>query len=617
MANTGRRKKLESFVAGTTLGKSLRLLKKSDQVKILGVIAIQVVLAVLDLIGIAIVGVLGALAVSGVQGQQPGYRVSFALRLIHVEDNSLQFQFASLGVLACVLLVGKTAFSVVFSRKILFFLSRRGAELSGKLVSQLLSQSLLVVQSRTQQTIVNSLTSGVGVVMLGVIGATVSIISDAILLILLSIGLFVVDPAVATLTMIGFGIIGFSLYRLLHQRTRMLGVNSTALNIESFEQVVEVLSSYREAVVRNRRNYYSRRIYETRKSLADLNAEIAFIPSISKYVIESSVVIGTLVLGAIQFAMQDARYAVGILAVFMAASARIAPAVLRVQTAFLQIKGSLGTAAGTLELIDEIGLADIPSKNRTPNIFDYPEFDSEIEISGLEFSYPGSGEKVISGLTLKVPRGKSVAIVGTSGAGKTTLVDLLLGILSPDKGTVTISGLKPNEATKKWSGAISYVPQDVLVVNSTIRENVVLGYQSELIDDARVWDALRIAQMEEFVKSLPDALESYVGERGTMLSGGQRQRLGIARAMFTKPLLLVMDEATSSLDGKTESELSEAISLLKGQVTVILIAHRLSTIRNVDKVIFLNQGRLVAEGTFDEVRNSVPDFDHQAKLMGL
>jgi ABC-type branched-subunit amino acid transport system ATPase component len=161
------------------------------------------------------------------------------------------------------------------------------------------------------------------------------------------------------------------------------------------------------------------------------------------------------------------------------------------------------------------------------------------------------------------------------------------------------------------------VPQDVLVINSTIKENVILGYLPNSVNDADVWEALRIAQLDEFVKSLPDGLDSYVGERGTMLSGGQRQRLGIARAMFTKPKLLVMDEATSSLDGKTESELSDAISLLQGQVTVILIAHRLSTIRNVDKAIYLDEGKIVAQGTFQELRLAVPDFDKQAKLMGL
>jgi ABC-type bacteriocin/lantibiotic exporter with double-glycine peptidase domain len=417
--------------------------------------------------------------------------------------------------------------------------------------------------------------------------------------------------------MIGFAIIGYGLYKLLHQRTRTLGVESTALNIESFEQVIEVLSSYREAVVRNRRDYYARRIYKTRKSLADINAEIAFIPSISKYVIESSVVIGTLLLGAAQFALQDARHAVGILAVFMAASARIAPAVLRVQTAMLQIKGSLGTASGTLGLIEEIGLGEVPREKEQERLFAYPGFTSNIDLTEVEFSYPGSESKVISGISMNVPGGESIAIVGTSGAGKTTLVDLVLGVLKPDTGTVSISGLSPSEVTKKWPGAVSYVPQDVLVINSSIRENVVLGYRSELIEDQDIWNALQIAQLDAFVKSLPDGLDNYVGERGTMLSGGQRQRLGIARAMFTKPQLLVMDEATSSLDGKTESELGEAISMLKGQVTVILIAHRLSTIRNVDKIVYLDKGKIVAQGTFNELRNSVPDFDQQARLMGL
>ena len=609
--------KIRAHFGSTTLGKSLAILDKSDRLKVGIVVIAQLFLAVLDLVGVAIVGILGALAVSGVQGQKPGDRVSLALRIIHVEHNSLQFQFASLGILACILLIGKTALSVFFSRRILFFLSRRGAEVSGKLVSQLLRQSLLVIQSKSQQTIVNSLTSGVSVVMLGVIGATVNIVSDSILLILLSVGLFIVDPTVASLTMIGFAAIGYGLYRLLHQKTRKLGMDSTTLNIESFEQVIEVLSSYREAVVRNRRDYYARRIYETRRSLADINAEIAFIPSISKYIIESSVVLGTLLLGAAQFALQDARHAVGILAVFMAASARIAPAVLRVQTAMLQIKGSIGTAAGTLYLIEDIGLGGIPDKGNQQKLFEYPGFTSDIEISNLQFSYPNTGKEVISGIDLSIPQGKSVAIVGTSGAGKTTLVDLVLGVLSPNTGFIKISKLPPYEVTKKWPGAISYVPQDVLVINSTVRENVVLGYLSQFIDDKDVWDALRIAQLDEFVKSLPDGLDSYVGERGTMLSGGQRQRLGIARAMFTKPLLLVMDEATSSLDGKTESELSEAISLLKGQVTVILIAHRLSTIRNVDKVIYLDRGKIIANGTFEELRVVVPDFDLQAKLMGL
>jgi ABC-type multidrug transport system fused ATPase/permease subunit len=290
---------------------------------------------------------------------------------------------------------------------------------------------------------------------------------------------------------------------------------------------------------------------------------------------------------------------------------------LRVQTALLQIKGSIGTASGTLELIEEIGLADVPLQIMQATDFAYPGFKAEIEIVDLKFSYPGNAADVISGIDLTIKSGQSVAIVGNSGAGKTTFVDLILGILNPKNGSVKISGLAPSDVTRLWPGAISYIPQDVLVVNSTVRENVVLGYDSNLIGDSEVWEALRIAQLDEFVKSLSEGLDSYVGDRGAMLSGGQRQRLGIARAMFSKPALLVMDEATSALDGKTESQFSEAISLLKGRVTVILIAHRLSTIRDVDRVVYLEGGRVFAEGSFDEVKTLVPAFHYQAKLMGL
>lgn len=613
----GLRKQLKSQIISSTFAKSIMILNRADRLKIIGVIFIQLFLAILDLVGIAIVGVLGALAVSGVQGQQPGNRVSFALKIIALEDNSLQFQFAVLGVIACLMLVGKTFFSVIFSRRILFFLSSRGAEVSGRLTSQLLRQSLLVIQSKSQQSLLNSLTSGVSVVMLGLVGATVNIISDVVLLVLLSFGLFLVDPIVATSTMFGFVFIAYILYKLLHDRTRTLGAESTELVIKSNEQVVEVLSSYREAVVKNRREHYARNIYHTRQSLAGINAEMAFIPSISKYVIESSLVIGTLLLGATQFALQDARHAVGILAVFMAASARIAPAVLRVQTGILQIKGSMGTAAGTLELINEIGLADIPRRDLNQGVFEYSGFSPNIDLQKIHFAYPGNLKEVITGLTLKIRSGESVALVGSSGAGKTTLADLILGVLDPSSGTVLISGETPSKATTRWPGAISYVPQDVLVINSTIRGNVILGYEEGSIRDSDIWAALRIAQLEDFVRELPEGLDTFVGERGTRISGGQRQRLGIARAMFTKPRLLVMDEATSSLDGQTESDLSEAISRLKGDVTVVLIAHRLSTIRSVDTVIYLENGTIKASGPFEEVRRKVPDFDRQAELMGL
>ena len=194
---------------------------------------------------------------------------------------------------------------------------------------------------------------------------------------------------------------------------------------------------------------------------------------------------------------------------------------------------------------------------------------------------------------------------------------MILGVLKPDTGNVEIQGMPPEEAIRTWPGAIGYVPQDVMISNGSIKENVCLGYSTEEVKDADVWNALDLAQLGDFVRKLPDELSTQVGDRGAKLSGGQRQRLGIARALLTRPKLLVLDEATSSLDGETEANISEAIHALKGQVTVLLIAHRLSTVRESDVIHYLSDGDLIKSGTFNELRYLIPEFEKQAQLMGL
>jgi ABC-type bacteriocin/lantibiotic exporter with double-glycine peptidase domain len=218
---------------------------------------------------------------------------------------------------------------------------------------------------------------------------------------------------------------------------------------------------------------------------------------------------------------------------------------------------------------------------------------------------------------LEIDAGALIAFVGPSGAGKTTLIDILLGVLSPNHGTVSISGLSPRDSITKWPGAMAYVPQDVLIVSGSIRENVALGYPVDAATDELVLSAIHVAQLQQFVADSPLGLDTEVGERGFMLSGGQRQRLGIARAMFTKPKLLVLDEATSALDAETEASISSAISELRGSTTIFMIAHRLSTVRNADLVVYLDAGRVAATGSFEDVRKAVPNFERQAKLMGL
>ena len=607
----------QSKFALTTLSRSFYVLAKSDRRKLFAVVVFQIFLGLLDLAGVALIGVLGALAVTGVGSRAPGNRISALLETLGLSGFSLQWQATILAILATALLIGKTIFSILFIRRTMFFLSRRGALISSLLASRLLAQSLQVIQQRTMQQNLFAITGGVSTITIGVLGTAVALVSDISLLLIMIFGLFLVDATIAISTLLVFGGIGYLLYRLMNVRARLLGLRQSDLNIESNERILEVLGSYRESVVRNRRNYYAMKIGQQRLELANNSAEMAFMPNISKYVIEITVVLGTLCISAMQFALQDAAHAVAVLSVFLAASTRIAPAVLRVQQGALQIRGSLGSANPTLELIEQIGIQDRLDNENTTLSLEHVGFMGSIELSNVQLTYPGNQKPAISEISISISNGESVALVGPSGAGKTTLVDVLLGVLAPDCGSISISGIEPLQAFAKWQGAVSYVPQDVIISNGTVRENVSLGFPMELASDEVVWRALELAQLAEFVRDLPMGLDTRVGDRGTKISGGQRQRLGIARAMFTQPMLLVLDEATSSLDGETESNISDAIRHLHGKVTVVMIAHRLSTVRHADRVIYMNDGRIQAQGTFDEVRKSVPDFDRQAALMGL
>jgi ABC-type multidrug transport system fused ATPase/permease subunit len=612
MVNSFRQK-----VARTTIARSTRLLPRQDKLKVGLVVVLQIGLGLLDLIGVAIVGVLGALAVSGVESRQPGNRVHAVLLFFHLESLTLQQQATYLGVTAALLLVGKTMISIIFTRKIIFFLSRRGAAISTNLLSRLLAQPLQNLQQRSMQQNLYAVTAGVSTITVGVLSTCASLVADISLLLVMTIGLFVVDTLIAVSTLIIFGVIGLALYKLMNKRAHNLGVEQSVLNIESNQRITEILGSYREAVVKDRRSFYAREIGKQRLRIAEVGAEIAFMPNVGKYVIELTVVVGSLGISAAQFSMQDAAHAVAVLSVFIAASTRIAPAVLRVQQGAISIKASLGGAAPTLELIES--LANISKLDEASDRVETSHlgFKATVEAKQLTITYPTRLNPAVKDASFIILEGQSVAVVGSSGAGKTTLIDILLGVLVPDTGTAMISRSEPLVAISKWPGAISYVPQDVLITQGTIRENVAMGYPVNGYSDDLVWDALSIAQLEDFVRSIPNGLDSLVGDRGVKISGGQRQRLGIARAMFTKPKLLVLDEATSSLDGQTESEVSDAIRALHGNVTVIMIAHRLSTVRNADTVIYMDEGTIKAVGTFDEVRSTVPDFDRQAQLMGL
>ncbi len=601
-----------------TVGRSLRLLAPKDRRKLGLVVAIQIFLSGLDLFGVALIGVVSALAITGVSGQVTGNRVGAVLEFMQLDGYTFETQVAILGATAGVTLIGRTLLSIFFIRKSLFFLAHKAAVISGDLTSRVLAQPLLQLQKRTSQETLYALTTGVSSLVLTILGMVVILASDLSLVLVMAVGLLVVDPGTAIGSFAFFALIAFFLYRLSSSRVRALNVSIAKTSIRGNEKIIEVLTNYRESIVRNRRAYYAKEFAKNRLDFSRFSAENAFIPNISKYVLESSVVVGAILLSATQFVLQDARHAVATLAIFLAAGTRVAPAILRIQQGLLHIRCASGSADLTLKLAEEVSNYSIATDtDPTLALGDHAKFTADISFNNVSFSYPEGKSKILDQVSIEISPGQFVAFVGSSGAGKSTLVDLLLGVLLPDTGEVRISGDEPSSAIEQSPGAIAYVPQDVGIAIGTIRENIALGFPAEFATDERINKTLKIAHLETFVDSLENKADTQVGERGAKLSGGQRQRLGIARAMFTNPKLLVLDEATSSLDAETEASVSAAIQTLRGGTTILMIAHRLATVRTADLVIYIADGQILAQGTFAEVRKSVPEFDKQAKLLGL
>jgi ABC-type multidrug transport system fused ATPase/permease subunit len=305
------------------------------------------------------------------------------------------------------------------------------------------------------------------------------------------------------------------------------------------------------------------------------------------------------------------------LTVFLLVATRVFPSILRLQGAFTQVRLSEGAATELFSLVDDLDDYLQAHPSIPPSTATNEPFHSGVTLKDVTVRFPGANECALDRVSLQITTGESVAIVGATGAGKSTLADVILGVLRPVSGTVRLSGLAPEEAVARWPGRVAYVPQDVAVLSGTVRENVALGFPDDRIEDSEVWAALERAHLAAFLVDSRNGLDTVVGEHGVRLSGGQRQRLGIARALFTHPDLLVLDEATSALDAETERDITRTLQDIRGKATTVVIAHRLATVRNCSLVVYLEKGRIVSTGTFDEVLRAVPALERQARLLGL
>jgi ABC-type multidrug transport system fused ATPase/permease subunit len=597
--------------------KVLLLLDKKDRFKLFLVLMINTFLAFLDLFGVALIGITSAILIRGLQGLAAGDQVNRFLALLNLDGLPQRNLLILLGGSAIFFFVLKTILSVYFLRRTLRYMSIRNAQISSSLVSKMLNRPVEKIFSKSIQHQIYNVTGGVERLIGGAVTNLVIIASDLVLLLVILVGLMLVDPITSVGTFVVFAAIAFLLYFLLHQRVAILNTKTAYQTIYFSQKISEGINSFRDLFIKGGREFYVNEIRKTKMQLAGYDAEIKFIPNISKYTIEISVILGIALIAGIQFYLFDSNRAIAVISVFLAASTRIAPAIIRLQQNVIAVKSSLSAAKPTFELIDELNGVEELSKTETVINTNHANFLPRISLSELKFAYSDTVDDTIQNISLDIAEGKFIAFVGPSGGGKSTLVDLILGLLAPSSGSIQISGLQPVDAIKKWPGSIGYVPQDVFVENSTVKENICLGFNPDSVKDDLVWQALQMADLSDFVKGLEGQLSYRISDAGKNLSGGQRQRLGIARALLTKPKIVIFDEATSALDAETENRVSESILKLAGECTVIFIAHRLSVIRSADMIYYIDKGKIVNQGTFEELRKLNADFNNQANFMGI
>lgn len=602
--------------------KGFHVLSYADKVKSVYVVIIHCFLGLADVFGVLVIGVMGSLAISGISSKAPGDRTQVLLTTLGLDGRELSVQVAILGLIGSLILLSKSLVSLFLSRKTMFFLSRRSALISQRLINSLFRQDISKLRERTIQETIFALTRGVQAVTTNILGATLMLIADLFLIIAFSISLFVVDTLVAISSLTLFACVGFSLYFLMHKRAQDLGDQATKLEILGNSRISEVVMCYRELLVRNRRFYYAKQIGSMRFEIAEAGARVSLMSLLSKYIMEITLVVGGLIVGALQFTTQPPMRATAVIAIFLVSSTRIGPAVLRVQTGLMTIKNNIGIARPTINLIEDYLANEIPTTTDneiteiSPSRGNYEGFKPEVILKGVSFTYPSNKGATIEGVDLRIHPGEFFGIAGPSGSGKSTIVDLMLGIHKPSKGFVQISGIDPLDAYIKWPGAVAYVPQSTNLIDGSIKKNICFGYDEDLVPDSLVESILMSVKLDEFLLT-SDGVHMQIGEYGNRLSGGQRQRLGLARALLTNPGLLILDEATSSLDAETEKQITDFLLSMRGQMTMVVVAHRLSTIMTADKIAYISDGCLIGVGEFDELKESIPEFNSQALAMGL
>jgi ATP-binding cassette subfamily B protein len=493
------------------------------------------------------------------------------------------------------------------------FAASVGSELGIEVYRRTLHQPYRVHVLRNTSETISGITNKVETVVNGVLQPLLILVSSAVLLVAMAAALIAVDPTIALIAGASFGVSYGAITLAVRRRLRRNSAVIAGEQVQVIKAIQEGLGGIRDVLLDGTQGVYCDSYRAADGPLRRALANNSFMSQSPRLLMEA---IGMVLIAALAYGLSREAGGIGAALPTLGALAygaqRLLPALQATYANWTTIVGSHASLAATVDLLDQ----PLPAPPGDPNEPPLAVTDA-IELRALRFRYSADGPWVLDGLSVRIPAGARIGFVGRTGAGKSTAVDLIMGLLEPTEGEVLVDAEPVRGGrVRPWQRALAHVPQHIFLADTTLAENIAFGVPPASIDRERVRLAARQAQIADFIESGPDGYDARVGERGIRLSGGQRQRIGIARALYKQASVLVFDEATSALDTETEQALMQAIDALERKFTIIIIAHRLTTVRRCDLIVELNRGRVAAEGSFDELLQRSDSFRRLAQAAG-
>jgi ATP-binding cassette subfamily C protein len=594
---------------------ALGFLTRPERIKFFAFLTSRSLLALFDLFGILAIGFLSAsAALFASTGSAQNKSLDFlGLSLPAINGNT--FIVWTLAILF--IFLTKSILSIYLTRKIALFLANIEARSAREITKRIFHAKAKLINSYSKEDIYFMVQIGSQNAFNYLLNYLTTVISEGFLFVVILVVFLLFDPLSAFAALIYFGLIGLIMHYLIGKRMYRAGekvADETRLSNTLIGDLSDVIDNL---TLVNRVEVFLNRIYQSRKRVASNFANQYVLNGIPRYVIETSLLIAIGVYFVLQSSRDNLVEAAAALGIFLTGGLRLTASLLPLQSALIAMKGAIPAANSALAILKSkpLDISSTVSSNASLNV--NLNEGLKIDLINVGFRYPNTSIPQIDRVNLQIKSGQQVALIGPSGSGKSTIAELILGLLTPSSGDVFINGLRPGEIPKNYPGLLSYVSQSPGMTTGTILENIALGLSLEQVDESLLNYSINAAHLSKLITSLPDGVNTQLGKHKNELSGGQLQRIGLARALYSQPKLLVMDEGTSGLDAESEQEINKALDKLRGTVTVVLIAHRLNTVQRSDQVFLIEDGGIAASGTFSELIKSNDRVKRFASLMAI